>query len=232
MPDPLTKTSSGPKPAGKFARILSAASAIWQRGTSASRPTRLPGVTSTTACTTYHTPAYEPSLVYTPWLSADPSHVRHAAHARSLAARPRVGLWWLVYTPAALSDRKVVRSFAARRVRAAFEAALAREGFDARGVRRDGGVALTGSAKLVVRSAKVGNGDGEMSEVLRREMEETVAALCRHAGVQRVNLTRPVGGSREARSMEAVEGVRGNVARVSHHANMAGREQGKVASRR
>lgn len=199
MPLPTTRTSTTYKSRGKYARILNAANAIWQRGPAASRPTRLPGLKATTACTTYYTPAYEPSLVYTPWLFSDVSHVRHAAHARAHAARPRAGLWWFVFTPPGLAGRKVLRSSMARRVRAAFETALAGQGFDASGVRRDGSGALTGSAKLVVKSVRVGNGDVEMREVLTREMEQTVALLCKVSGVPRVDLTRMVDGSNAAR---------------------------------
>jgi hypothetical protein len=80
---------------------------------------------------------------------SDPAHPLYIATLRRSKTADRSGLWWTAAGTFAIGKKRVVRSWAARRLRNAFVEALASRGFD-----RDG--------KRVVESAKEdGKRDGK-----------------------------------------------------------------------
>ncbi|OCK88374.1 uncharacterized protein K441DRAFT_485391, partial [Cenococcum geophilum 1.58] len=83
---------------------------------------------------------------------SDPAHPLYISTLRRSKTADRSGLWWTAAGTFAVGKKRVVRSWAARRLRNAFVEALASRGFD-----RDG--------KRIVESAKE---DGKPMQAIKR----------------------------------------------------------------
>ena len=140
---------------------------------------------------------------------AQPTHVLRPKIAHMWASRDPNTLWWRVSVTELLRSKRVVRSWAARRVRAVFSEALEERGYDREGRRiaridqgpesgMDTGAdadtrgGLTGTLEIVLR-AKCIQSD---SETVRREIHWLVDRLIEH--IQRTMHQQPWQGKKKA----------------------------------
>ena len=93
---------------------------------------------------------------------SDPAHPLYIATLRRSKTADRSGLWWTAAGTFAVGKKRVVRSWAARRLRNAFVEALANRGFD-----RDG--------KWIVESAKEdGKRDGKANRTAQGSVMQDI----------------------------------------------------------
>lgn len=117
---------------------------------------------------------------------SDPAHPLYIATLRRSKTADRSGLWWTAAGTFALGKKRVVRSWAARRLRNAFVEALASRGFDRDGKRivesvkedrkRDGKANRTAQGS-VMQDIKRVDGRGNLTGTLRIQANPVILTV-------------------------------------------------------